>query len=73
MTYAEALEQVKPLIVQHEQYAVVSNDDARQLMGDERFARFTKDKIINLGPHGFDGVYFWNAAAGMVKVWEDFQ
>jgi hypothetical protein len=44
-----------------EQYAAVSRDDARRLLGDDVYAKLTADRIRNLGPSP-ETLYPWNVA-----------
>lgn len=59
MERKEALDIVKPFIVKHNQYTVVSRMDTKSLIGSDKYDILLKDKIRNLGPSS-DSIYYWN-------------
>lgn len=61
MTRAEAELHVQSYVFQIAQYQAVTAEDARRLLGDERFERLRRSAIRGLGPQA-DTFYPWNVA-----------
>lgn len=59
MERQNALDIVKPFLIKDNQYSVVSRDNTKLLIGDEKYSVLLQDKIRNLGSNK-DNIYYWN-------------
>ncbi len=59
MDRAKYTETVAPFVRYHGQFRYVSHEDAKTILGEERFERMLKDRVRSQGPRP-GTVYPWN-------------